>query len=54
MLIYFKTAKADQTWPNMILLPKRVHASGGGSFLVIGLRLDDIRQGGAQDPILTL
>ena len=45
MLIYFRTAKAYQTWLNMILLSKRVHVSGGRSFLVAGLRLDDIRQG---------
>ena len=45
MPIYFRTAKAYQTWPNMILLPNGVPVSGRRSFLVAGLRLDDIGQG---------
>lgn len=45
MLIYCRTVKAYQTWPNMILLTEEVHVSGGRSFLVAGLRLDDTGQG---------
>lgn len=43
MPIYCRTAKAYQTWPNMILLTEEVHVSGGEASA--GLRFDDTGQG---------